>query len=300
VVFFQLLFSFRSPSVEVAIVGDQVGGLAPIVANLGARLLGKLDDAVPDGLWVGEALEGHKVGSQAGYVGAGHAGSAENIGSRVALDAAAQNVDARGKDVDASAKVGEAGTVVCRLVDSANRNGEFGRAGRSVPGVLVLVTSSHNRDDTGVEDGVDGRVEGPGHRTAKRHVHDGLATKASGGGVGNHEIHARKDARVGSRAILVQHLDSNQLDVLSHTVCLAPNSARNVGAVAVLIRVLSLRVNNWLGRTPTTVACTYHLVDEVLSPDSPTLEFAVGDPDACVHHIRRDTLPGSVVKYVAP
>lgn len=55
----------------------------------------------------------------------------------------------------------------------------------------------------------------------------------------NNELHAVENARVAARAVGIEDLDSNELNVLGHSKGSTANSASNVAAVAVLIGVLS-------------------------------------------------------------
>lgn len=66
-----------------------------------------------------------------------HAGTAENGGIGIRLDANRENVDTLSVDVDISAKVGEAGTDIGGGIDSTDGDGLRGRARRGVGSILL-------------------------------------------------------------------------------------------------------------------------------------------------------------------
>lgn len=69
-----------------------------------------------------------------------HAGAAQDVDVGVGANANALDVDARGKDVDGGAKVGEVGHLIVAGVDSADGDGVGSRARRRVLGVSLSLS----------------------------------------------------------------------------------------------------------------------------------------------------------------
>lgn len=66
-----------------------------------------------------------------------HAGTAENGGIGIGLDANRENIDTLSVDIDISAKVGEASTDIVGSIDSTDGDGLRGRARRGVGSILL-------------------------------------------------------------------------------------------------------------------------------------------------------------------
>lgn len=66
-----------------------------------------------------------------------HAGTAENGGVGIRLDANRENIDTLSVDVDIRPKVGEAGTDIVGGIDGTDGDGLRGRAGRGVGSILL-------------------------------------------------------------------------------------------------------------------------------------------------------------------
>ena len=129
----------------------------------------------------------------------------------------------------------------------------------------VLIASSNDGHDAGVADGLDGAVQCLGEGSAEGHVHDGLALDAALLDVVDDELHAVEDGRVLASPLGVEDLDSHDLGLLGNAKGGAGDGARDVAAVALLVRV--------------------DVVDKVGGKGGAALELAVGDADAgCRQH----------------
>ena len=56
-------------------------------------------------------------------------------------------------------------------------------------------------------------------------------------GVGHSPLDARNDARRASLTVVAEHLNGIEVSLLSYTIFCAPDGSRNVGSVAVFVRV---------------------------------------------------------------
>lgn len=66
-----------------------------------------------------------------------HAGTAEDLGVDIRLDANTENTDTRSVDINSSTKVGEAGADISRGIDGTDSNGLRGRARRGICSILL-------------------------------------------------------------------------------------------------------------------------------------------------------------------
>jgi hypothetical protein len=167
-----------------------------------------------------------------------HGGTAESRRVGCALDANAQDVDARGVDIDDLAKVAEAGAFVSLGIEGANSDSVRRAGGARVAGVLGLVAGGHDGHDSRVDEGLDGVVDGVGLAASQGHVHDGLALQVLGCHVTLNEVEALEHVRVGPASVGAQNLDALQLHVLGYAEGRAANGAGDVRAVAVLVGIL--------------------------------------------------------------
>lgn len=274
-------YFFHDSSSSEAVVGDEVGRAGNVAGghDSGVGLAGELLEAVGHLLDTGDALESHDVGGETGNVGGGHGSSAQGGGVAVAADAAGLDTDTGGEDVNEGTKVGEGGAAVVGLINSTDSDGGLGRARGGEGSVLVLVTGGNNGNDTGSLDTVDGGVDGLGERAAERHVHDGLATETTAGGITGNKVHTGNHARVGTGTVSTEDLDSNELGLLGDTKLPASNGASNVGAVAVEIRLIFAS-------------------DEGGAESGPPLQVLVGGTDTSVHNVSSDALSSRTVKEI--
>lgn len=228
---------------------------------------------------VGSRLERDVVGQQTGNVGRGHGGSGDGVDGILAADPGGQDVQARSEDVSALAVVGEVGTLISEGGGS-DSDGLLSSSGGVVAGIGVVVTSSDGEVHAGVNGGIHSEVESTRATTTKRHVGNatlealdlavlcvlGLLDVSLGS-----PLNALDDIGHGARAVGAENLDSVDIGLLSHTVLLASDSARAVGAVAVAILI---RVTLGNG----------------LAPGGTALEIDVVDVSAGINHIRINTL----------
>lgn len=213
-------------------VEDQEVGLATETALDGVLGGSRLEGGVDLGSAVG--LTGTQVQSgDTDNVGGGHGGSGDGVAGSLGSNPGRGDLDTGSKDLDALAEGREGGNVI---VDIRGTDGQSlgGTGGRTRAGVDVLVvTGGDNDGDVGTEKATDGIVQGAGGTTTKRHVDDGLLALVDA----DDPVKSSNDSRSGTRALTVEDLDTDEVDLLGNTVGVSSDGTSDVGTVTVLVGV---------------------------------------------------------------
>lgn len=240
------------------------GSLCGDEEELGLELLGC---NVRDG--VGRVLcrlEREHVGEQAGNVGRGHGGAGDGVHGRLAADPGRLDVEARGEDVVALAKVAEVGALIGQG-GGADGDCVLGGRGRVVARVCVVVARSDGEVDADGDGGVDGAVESGRLATAKGHV-GGAALEALAlavlcrlelfqvrlGG----PLDTLDDIGHGAGAVAAEDLDGLDACLLGDAVLLAGDGAGAVCAVSIAVLI---GVALGYGLAPTGAALKVNVLD---------------------------------------
>ena len=192
--------------------------------------------------------------------------------SRGAADPRAQDARARSLNVDDGTVVGVAGLRVVLVggTDCADRGLRSRGVVRSVG---VVVASGNGKENTRVDEGRCGVVDGGRVAAAQGHVGDRAVGAAPGGHIIGDEVDAGNDARArscqykavcqerarskdngvdirGAGTIRAQNLDGIELGLLGNTIGARANGTSNMGAMAVAIRVGAVGEVRGEGSTP--------------------------------------------------
>lgn len=117
-------------------------------------------------------------------------------GSRGGANPGAQDVGARGLDIDDGAVVGVAGLGVVLVGGTDGADRSLG-SGRRVLGINVLVASSDSEEDTSIDKSGGGVVDRGGLAAAQRHVGDSAVGAAAVGNIIGNEVDASNDTGAG-------------------------------------------------------------------------------------------------------
>lgn len=213
-------------------VEDQEVGLATETALDGVLGGSRLEGGVDLGSTVG--LTGtHVQSGDTDNVGSGHRGSGDSVAGSLGSNPGRGDLDTGAKDLDALAEGREGGNVVVDI-RSTDGQGLGGTGGGTRAGVdILVVTGGDNDGDVGAEKAADGIVQGAGGTTTKRHVDDGLLALVDA----DDPVKSSDDSRGGTRALTVENLDTDEVDLLGNTVGVSSDGTGDVGTVTVLISV---------------------------------------------------------------
>jgi len=223
-------------------------------------------------------------------VRAGHGGTRDGPGARVAVVPGTEDGATRSEDVDTGAEVGE-GAASINLVGArgaelggTDGDGAGGTSRGSQTGVDVVVTSGNGHQETTADGGVDSVVEGSGDGATERHVTNGGT--ARGLGTVSSPLNTSDDTGVGAAAVVTEDLDGVDDGLLGEAVVVTDGGGGNVSTVAVQVGVGGAG-------------------NSVVAPDSAraatgNLELVVGNADAGVNDvdINAVTIVGLVVELV--
>lgn len=213
-----------------AVVGEAVGRARTRRGDKAG--LGKGNNAALDGSGGGQVLESNEVGSESSNVGRGHGSTRDGVGGAVAANPGGLDVGARGEDIDNGAVVGERGPGIS-VGGGADSDGGRSRGRRVVGSVGVVVTGSDGEGETSSDSGSNSVVDGSRVATTEGHVGNSLLGDALALSIGSSPLNTRDNTGVGSRAGLVEDLDTNDVGLLSNTVDGTSSGTGTVGAVTV-------------------------------------------------------------------
>lgn len=267
----------KASRLQAGAVVDKAVGRARARAGDKTRLR-ESNNAARDSRRGGESLKSNEVGSKTSDVRRSHGGTRDAPGGRAGTNPGRGDGRARSENVEGRAIVGVRGTSIS-AGGGTDSDGIGSRSGRVVGGIGIVVTSSDDKSDTGVDSSVNSRVDGGRVTTTKRHVGNGLPGDALGPGIASDPVDTSNDTRVATGSRRAQNLNTNEVDTLSNTIARAADSASNVGAVAVAI---SSRLAS----------------DSVVAVRCAATKVRVRDVDTSVDNVGSDTGAGSGIVNV--
>jgi hypothetical protein len=229
-----------------------------------------LSDLVRGEGWVGSQNQS----SSTSNVGAGHGSSANGVCGSVRCVPGGFDEASGGKDLDASSVVGIAASgiklgILSLIADSGgtDSDGTGLRSRRNIAGILVLISSSNNENQTTLNSGGKGIIESLAVTSSKRHV----GNSGSLFSVGGSPLNSRNDSSIGTRTSASENLNGNDRDLLGNTIQSSTNSSGNVSSVTIAIGVSAIS-------------------SEIGTPcGSSSREFSVGGQDTSVNDESNDT-----------
>lgn len=201
-------------------------------------------------------LQGDVVGQQTSNVGGGHGGTRDGVDSVLAADPGGEDVQAGGKDISALSVVGEVGTLISES-GGTDGDGLLSSSGRVAASIGVVIASSNGEVDTGIDSGVNSKIESAGGTTAQTHVGN-TALEALLASLGLLDVSLSRPLNTldnighGAGAVGAQDLDGVDAGLLGNTVLLTGDGARAVSTVTVAI-LISITFGDGLAPVGTTL-----------------------------------------------
>jgi len=208
-------------------------------------------------------------------VRAGHGGSADGSVANIRSDPGSGNVLSGGKDVGALSPVAEGGSGVID-VDGVDGDSGGNASRRVVAGISVVVSRGDDDDESHLDGLSDGIIKGLGGSSSEGHVGNGPLSGAAGVPVGG-ELNSTGNVQKVSSSEASEGFDGDEVGVLGNSVSFASGSGSAVGSVSVVVGGVII------------------IVVEIVSRNSASLEFLVGEEDSSVDNVEIDSL-ASVVK----
>jgi len=200
---------------------------------LGALVLKNLGDLSRGGARVGSQV----ASSSTANVGSGHRSTRDGVGGGRVADPSRLHAGARGEDVHAVTPVGVRRANISAL-GSSDSDGRL-NVGRGVEaGISIAVTGGDNHNNSELNSGVNGIIDGLALGASERHV--GNRWAATGDLLVGSPADTSNYTIVRSRASAVQYLDGNDVRLLGNTVGSTSNSTSAVGTVTIAVAVISI------------------------------------------------------------